>query len=198
MPVTNLDQLVVSVPHLSKYLDLADIVFLGNPIVATTNRYVVSVALSNATLTIANQPDIPRNCTCTVTDQASPSLVAGTVTITGLDYRGNAVTEVFTQPVTPQATYTYTGVMMFAQINSIVTANFSVLGGVQSIVVGCGNVIALPNDIMTAAAIKHVWLGNTKVTTPTIAFGVQKSGVDASASVYNGTKALQASVHWSE
>jgi hypothetical protein len=192
MAITNLDQLELVNPLRSGLHNIMDIAFLGNPLVATTNRYVVSVALSNTTLTLANQPDVPRNVTALVTDQGTPSLVAGTITVTGFDVAGNALVEVFTQPTTPAASYSFVGLKMFAGLTSIVTAGYTVLGGAQTIICGCGTMIGLPNPIVAAAAVKHVWLGSTKITSPTIATGVGTSGVDASSGVYNGVKNLQA------
>lgn len=192
MGVTNLDQLTVSVPHASNQLNIMDIAYLGNPIAATTNRYVTSVNLTNIAFTIANQPDTPRNVTIQVVD-TTPSIVAGTITIVGLDVAGMATLEVFTFTSPAQASWTFTGVIMHAAITSITAAGVSVLGGSgdETITAGCGTVIALPNPIVAATAVKHVWLNNVKITSPVIAVGPQKSGVDASASGYSTAKALQ-------
>lgn len=191
MPDTNFSSVAVDNPILSKYHKVTDICSLGAPILAATNRYVASVNLTNIAFTIAAQPDQPRNVTVTVTD-TTPSINAGTITVVGFDVANQPITEVFTFPGTPAASRTFTGVMMFAQITSITAANVAVLGGSgdETIVAGCGTVIALPNPIMTAAAINHVWLGGTKITSPVVATGVSQSGVDASAGTYNGSRVL--------
>lgn len=196
MPDSNFDSVAPVNPILSRYHKITDIASLGAPILAATNRYVASVNLTNIAFTIANQPDIPRNVTVTVTD-TTPSINAGTITVIGFDISNQPITEVFTFPGTPAASRTFTGVFCFAQITSITAAGVAVLGGAgdELIVVGCGNVIALPNPIVAAAAINHVWLGGAKVVTPVIATGVSQSGVDASASVYNGVKVLQVSMN---
>lgn len=192
MATTNLDALTLSTPMVSSQHNLMDIAYLGNPIAALTTRYVVSVNLTNIAFTLANQPDVPRNVTIQVVD-TTPSINAGTITVAGLDVAGVPTLEVFTFPATPAASRTFTGVVMHAQIISITAANVSVLGGAgdETITVGCGTVIALPNPIATAAAVKHVWLNNVKVTSPVIAVGNQMSGVDASASGYTNAKQLQ-------
>ncbi len=194
MADTNVDSIAVANPILSKYHKITDICTLGTPILAATNRYVASVNLTNIAFTIANQPDIPRNVTVTVTD-TTPSINAGTITVIGFDVTNNPVTEVFTFPGTPAASRTFTGVMIFAQITSITAAGVAVLGGAgdELIVAGCGTVIGLPNPIQTAGAVNHVWLGTAKQTSPVIAVGSQSSGVDASAGVYNGAKSLTVS-----
>jgi hypothetical protein len=191
MPDTNFTSVAVDNPVLSKYHKITDIVSLGAPILAATNRYVTSVNLTNIAFTLANQPDVPRNVTVTITD-TTPSIVAGTITVIGFDIANQPITEVFTFPATPAASRTFTGVLMFAQITSITAAGVTVLGGAgdELLVAGCGTVIALPNPILTAAAVNHAWLAGVKQTTPTIAVGVSQSGVDASAGTYNGVKIL--------
>jgi hypothetical protein len=192
VPVTNLDALICTTPHPSGQHNIMDIAYLGNPIAALTTRYVVSVNLTNIAFTIANQPDVPRNVTVQVVD-TTPSINAGTITVVGLDVAGLPTSEVFAFGSTPQASWTFTGTVMHAQITSITAAGVGVLGGSgdETITVGCGTVIGLPNPIVAASAVKHVWLNNIKITSPVVAVGPQKSGVDASASGYTTAKALQ-------
>jgi hypothetical protein len=158
-------------------LDLMMSAFLGAPVVADPDRYVVSVNLTNAALTVAAQPDCPRNVTVTVTD-TTPGITAGTVTVVGTDAAGRAVTEAFDFSDFESAT-AEVGTKIFATITSITAAGFTALGGSgdETIIVGCG---------------KHVFLGGARITSPVLAAGVAESGVDASASTYNGTKLLYA------
>lgn len=194
MADSNFDSIAVLSPVLSKYAKITDITTLGSPIVAATNRYVVSVNLTNIAFTLANQPDVPRNVTVNVTD-TTPSINAGTITVVGFDVANQPITEVFSFTATPQASWVFTGVKMFAQITSITAANVAVLGGSgdETIVAGCGTVIGLPNPILTAAAVNHVWLAGVKQTSPVIAVGVSQSGVDASAGTYASNKVLTVS-----
>lgn len=108
-------------------------------IAATTNRIVTSVNLTNVALTIAAQPDVPRNLTGTVTD-TTPSVVAGTVTFVGTDINGAALTEVWNFATA----LTFTGTKLFATVTSATVAAASVLGGAgdETIVVGVGSVVA--------------------------------------------------------
>jgi hypothetical protein len=170
--------------------DVMTAVTLGAPIALSANRIVTSVNLTNAALVVAAQPDVPRNVIVTVTD-TTPSITAGTVTVAGQDAYGNTITEVFDFSTFTSAT-AKTGTKIFGKVTSVVTTGFTVLGGSgdELIVVGVGNVIGLPTDIVASTAVVHVFLGGTRVTTPTVAVGVSKSGVDVSSSTLNGTKTL--------
>lgn len=169
-------------------LDIGLAADLGAPIVATTNRIVVSVDWASATLTIANQPDTPRNVTCTLTD-ANSSVTAGTLTVLGLDPEGNVISEVITFT---QARAGFTGTKMFASVTSVIIANAA--GGTPAtdvVVVGVGNVIALPSSIAATSQVKHTYLASVRQATPTIVAGQSKSGVNASSGTYDGAKQLR-------
>jgi hypothetical protein len=161
--------------------------YLGNPIAADNDRIVVSVNLTNVALTIAAQPDVPRNLTCDVTD-TTPSITAGTITFVGKDPKGRTITEVMDLA----DSLTFVGEKIFASVTSATVAGATVLGGSgdETVIVGVGNVIGLPNDIKASSAITHVYLNQVRVAAPTIAAGVSESGVDASASTYANTKPL--------
>jgi hypothetical protein len=62
------------------------------------------------------------------------------------------------------------------------------------VIVGVGNKIGLPFDIAAATDVRHVYLGGTRVASPTVATGAQTSSVDVSGSTYNGAKVLLAFV----
>jgi hypothetical protein len=160
---------------------------LGNPIAASANRIVTSVNLTNVSFSIAAQPDVPRNLTCTVTDTTA-SITAGTITFTGTDPSGAAVVEVLDL----SAALTLTGTKIFASVTSVVCAGATVLGGSgdETIVVGVGTVIGLPSNIAAVGAVKNVYLGGVRASSPTITAGAQTSGVDASSGTYANTKNL--------
>ena len=160
---------------------------LGAPVVADPDRIVTSEAFEDGTLTLAAQPDVPRNLTVTVTD-ANASITAGLVTVTGITPQGETVTEAFDIA----DSLTHTGAIVFAVVSSVVVSNEagSAAGSTDTITIGVGNVIGLSSPIDTSAAVKHVYLGGARVASPTIARGPNTSGVDVSASTYNGTKEL--------
>lgn len=161
---------------------------LGAPIVATANRIVTSTDFANGAMTIAAQPDTPRNLTATLTD-ANSSVTAGTLTINGLDPQGNAVQEVVGFAALRAG---WTGTKIFASVTSLAIAGVAgATAGTDVIVVGVGSTIGLPSNIVGTQAIKHVYLGGARIAVPVVASGDQTSGVDASAATYNGSKALQ-------
>jgi len=162
--------------------------YLGAPVVADPDRIVTSAPYDNGTLTIAAQPDTPRNITVTVTD-ANASITAGILTVTGVDPMGNAVVEVM--DITDGLTFT--GTKMFGSVTSAVITDEvgSQASTTDVIVIGVGNRIALPQDIVGSQAVKHVYLGGARVAAPVVTAGPQISSVDVSAATYNGTKALQ-------
>ena len=174
----------LSVRPFSGYVQSA---FLGLPVVADNDRIVTSADWADGALTIAAQPDVPRNLTVTVTDD-NDSITGGTLTITGLDARGEAVSEV----LNIANGKTLTGTKIFGSVTSAVIAGTTgtAASGTDVLIIGVGNVIGLPADIGVTAAVKHVYLGGTRVASPTIATGNQTSGVNVSAATYNGSKAL--------
>lgn len=163
--------------------------YLGTPIAIDDDRIVGAVDFANGAQTIAAQPDCPRNITVALAD-ANASITAGTITIAGFDVSGDAVSEVVTFT---QAIAGYTGTRIYARIASVTVAAVAgtVGAGADQLKVGVGNVIGLPSPIKSAIAIKHVYLGGTRVASPTVATGRYNSGVNVAASTYNGTKALQ-------
>jgi hypothetical protein len=159
---------------------------LGAPILADVDRIVTSVDWGDGALTIAAQPDVPRNITVTLTD-ANASITAGTCTVVGTDCLGRAVTEVM--DITDGLSFT--GTKIFASVTSATIADTAgtPATGVDVVTVGVGNVIGLPFDITASGDVKHSYLGGTRLSA-TVATGVSTSGVNASAGTYDGSKLL--------
>lgn len=174
-------------------LGIIENVFLGTPIVATVDRIVTAVTLANGVQTLAGQPDCPRNITVKLTD-ANSSVTVGRVTVVGLDPSGASVTETF-DIVSAGGTQTITGVKIFASVTSVTNSSVAGAAAGDDLEVGVGNVIGLPNQITASTAVKHVYLGGVRQAAPTIPFGTQITGIDASAGTYDGTKALMAVVN---
>jgi len=175
------------VPGASDPISLLLSAFLGMPAAADDDAIVTSVNLTNTTLTLAGQPDVPRNITITVTD-TTPGITAGTVTVTGQDAGGVTVTETLDL----SSALTLTGTKIFGKVTSAAVAGATALGGAgdETIKIGWGNKIGLPTQISASSAVKHVYLGGVRQATPTIATGTQTSSVDASSGTYNGSKVL--------
>lgn len=173
-------------------------IYMGQPVVAASNRIVTSVNLTNVALTIAAQPDVPRNLTVTVTD-TTPGITAGTLTVVGTNPAGDAITEAFSFASFVSGT-AKVGTKIFASVTSATASGFTALGGAgdETIVVGIGNVIGLPFDIAATTAVKHVYFNKTYVASPTLSNGANTSGVNVSASTYDGSKQLLAFVNPAE
>lgn len=115
---------------------------LSTPTEAADNDQIIASTnlLNNTTYsTLTDQPDVPRNITITVTD-TTPSIVAGTITVNGLDVNGTAITEVLNLA---GPTLTFTGTKVFASVTTVVTASVTVLGGAadETFIVGTGSVV---------------------------------------------------------
>jgi hypothetical protein len=118
----------------------------------------------------------------------------GTITVTGEDCDGDAVVETMS-PDGAGAGKTLTGTKIFAKVTSVaITLAAGGLAGTDVVVVGVGTKIGLPYDILTTAAVRHVFLGGTRIASPVVVAGASISTIDASAGTYNGTKAMVAYV----
>lgn len=160
-------------------------------ITATTNYIVTSVNLTNVALTLAHQPDTPRNLTGTVTD-TTPSVVAGTVTFVGTDVNGAAQTEVWNFATA----LTFTGTKLFATVTTATVAGATVLGGLgdETIVVGVGSTVAYrycalsdPKD-GTGGRIKNTGSSTTWTAVSGTPFDLVAVGDELVASNVNGSQ----------
>lgn len=164
-------------------------VFMGQPAVAAATTIVAALdPVADGALTIAAQPDCPRNLTVTITD--ANNSVTTTTTITGKDPQGRTIVEV--AKCVLGTGKVFTGTKIFASVTSAVVSGTSGAASGDTVSVGIGSVIGLPTDINNATAVGHVYLGGARQTSPVIATGISTSGVNASAGTYNGTKALMA------
>ena len=159
---------------------------LGAPVVADVDRIVTVVDMADGAQALAAQPDVPRNLTVALVD-ANASVTTGTLTIVGLDFEGNVITEVVDIPTSIGATVL---TKIFVRVTSATISGLAGEAAGDTITIGVGNVIGLPNPIVATTAVKHVNLGGVPVTSPTIATGQSTSGVDASGATYNGSKVL--------
>ena len=113
-----------------------------NVAAADTTSIVNTVNLTNTSLTVAGQPDVPKNVVITVVD-TTPGITAGTVTVTGVGAYGQTVVETFDCAA---GAGTYTGNVAFATVTTVVTSSFATLGGSgdETIAVGAGTKMGLP------------------------------------------------------
>jgi hypothetical protein len=174
--------------YLTKVQGGVQSLFLGAPILADVDRIVTSADWADGALTIAAQPDVPRNITITLTD-ANDS-VTGVCTVVGTDIRGRTITEVQTISVAGTGKV-FTGTKIFASVTSATISNTAgATAATDLVTVGVGKVIGTPMDLDSDATVRHAYLGGTKLT-PTVTTGVSLSGIDASSGTYDGSKMLQ-------
>ena len=170
-------------------MDMQHIV-LGNPIAATTNRIVTSTNMKVGTYTIANQPDIPRNLTVTISAAGNADTL-GKITIEGLTYDGQPLTEEFT----PLSGQTVSGDFMFASIDTITGAGWVINQGNDTVVIGVGNILGFPIGITDASSIVIGMLDGIPQSIVRYAgvYGfASASGIDISAGTYSSSKEASA------
>lgn len=104
----------------------------ANP--ADDNAIVTVVNLTNASFTLAGQPDQPRKLTATIVDTTA-SITIGSLTFVGKDKDGNAVTEIIDCAA---GAGVYTTVYKYYTVTSITASAFATLGGTgdETIMVG--------------------------------------------------------------
>lgn len=164
--------------------------FMGAPIAADDNRVVTIVDWADGSLTIAAQPDVPRNVTVALTD--ADNSVTGLLTITGKDIRGRTVVETM-QPDGAGGGKTLTGTKIFASITSaVISGTAGAAPGTDQLIIGVGNVIGTPMDLDSDSNVRDVYLGGTRIASPTVTTGISLSGIDASSGTYDGSKLLHA------
>lgn len=111
------------------------------PTIATAGAILSATDLLTATSYFGfSQPDTPRNLVVAVVD-TTPSIVAGTVTITGTDINGAALSEAFSIAA---GAGSYAGTKLFKTVTSISNGTVTVLDGLgdETIAVGSGSLIA--------------------------------------------------------
>ena len=163
--------------------------FMGQPILADVDRIVTAVDWADGGLTIAAQPDTPRNLTGTLTD-ADESITAGLCTFTGMDPQGRTISEVWDMT----EGLTFTGTKIFASVATAVISGTAGTpeAGVDTLVVGVGNLIGTPVDLGVASEVVAAYVGNAKVTPDAVAVGESTSGIDANGATYDGSKIMWA------
>lgn len=151
-----------------------------NPLAADDNYFINAVAMPDAAATWlavtaakfngantkgAGYPDYARNITAVCSDTQTGDMV-----VTGLDARGQAVTETITlNSGTPVA-----GRVAFAQVISIL---MPIKVGVETIKVGFGDVLGL-DEAMTEYALLVETMSGAKATAGTLVLGVGTANYD--------------------
>lgn len=149
--------------------------YLGNPELDDDNQVVTTENMKVGAYTIAASPDVPRVITVTHTSVGATDTL-GTLTVTGTDYADTVITEV----ITPSADTTVTGTKAFKTVSGIDGADWVIAEGNDTIIVGTGPALGLPEviaasttnsyaklalvDEAVSAVGTHADLANTTVT----------------------------------
>jgi hypothetical protein len=174
---------------------------LGAPALASTNRIVTSVNMKVGAYTIANaasSDSLARNVIATVS-KAVENDTMGTLVIVGTDINGTSITETLTLNNGDTSAGLTVGTRAFKTVTSVTGAGWVTGGTADTIVVGFGNKIGVPNSairqapaVAAGAQAFATFLGGALVTA-TIGYDatdISKCTVDASAGTYNGSKKL--------
>lgn len=186
-------------------LDVANcyVADLGAPALASVNRFVTSVNMANGSYTVANASPADgqaRNVTATVTQQGGVNDTVGTITVTGTDVAGQALTETISLVQNSIAT----GTKCFKTVTSVVQAGWTAGGTADTITVGFGNRIGLPAAVRAKPAVSvgtqipFCVLGSA-IVVATVGYDADRDDislnyVDASGGTYDGSKRLFAFV----
>jgi hypothetical protein len=114
------------------------------PVAATAGQIVASVALANGTLSIAHQPDVPRQCALRVSPGTSP-ITAGLATLTYVANDGQSQVDAVSLVMPGTAVVTTNTTKAVAVMNSVVIT--ALAGGATPLTqVNDTNSLGLPVD----------------------------------------------------
>jgi hypothetical protein len=137
----------------------------GSPVVDDVDWYVASVDMKVGAYTLAHTaPDVgARNVTVTQT-AVNTEDTNGTIVVVGTDLAGNVISET----LTPNAGETVAGTKAFATITSITGVGWAIdaaEGDEDTITVGFGALIGLPDMLTDTAQVVAASLNNVKQAT---------------------------------
>ena len=165
--------------------------FVVTPAAKIANRYVTSVVMGNKTYTLANTaPGDGLAHSVTAAETAvDVEDTNGILTITGKDVDGKVISEV----LTPDAGVTVESTKCFKEITSIVGSGWTQGGtGPDTIVIGFGDKIGLPDKLPSAEDILLVGFDTALVNAPTVAVDANVLSKNCITVVGDGTKKLRA------
>lgn len=149
----------------------SDTAFFIAPAAADLVSIVAAVTPANGALTIAAQPDFPRKLQVRLVDDGTHHITAGTLTLVGIDGRGNAITEVIS--IITAVSVTLKTANAYAHLTSATVAGM--LGGQSTDTIGIG----------VAADLALPIPGNTFAD-----FSVYKENVSATAAAVMADEAV--------
>jgi len=141
--------------------------FIAVPAVKVADRYFASAAMHNGAYAVANGglpgDGLAHNVTCAQTAVDAED-TTGTLTVTGIDAEGKLITE----EIVPNAGATVEGLKAFKRVDSIAGAGWVTNGGADTIVIGFGDVIGIPDRIAALADIVLVGFDTGIINAPVL------------------------------
>ena len=165
--------------------------FVATPAAAVANRYFASAAMHNGAYTVANSglpgDGLAHNVTCAQT-AVDVEDTNGKLVIVGKDVNGNTISE----EIIPNAGETVQGVKAFKEIVSITGVGWTQGGtGADTIVIGFGDVVGLPDVLLAASDVFLVAVGTGLLNAPTVGVGAARCQNTVVATGANGTNKLR-------
>jgi len=165
--------------------------FVATPAAAVANRYFASAAMHNGAYAVTNGglpgDGLAHNVTCAETAVDAED-TNGKLVIVGKDVNGNTISE----EIVPNAGETVQGVKAFKEVVSITGVGWVQGGtGPDTIVIGFGDVIGLPDFIREAADVFLAAMGTALINAPTVTVGAELCRNTVLATGANGTNKLR-------
>ncbi len=138
------------------------------PAAIVADRYFASAAMHNGAYAVANSglpgDGLAHNVTMCVTDVGGTD-TRGTITVTGTDIEGKIISEIFT----PGATgVTVQGTKAFKSVTSIVGSGWVTADGADTIVIGFGEIMGLPDYLAATSDVLLVGFDTGLANAPTV------------------------------
>lgn len=160
--------------------------FYSNCLAAAATRICNAVSLNSelpSTFALATQPDIPRALTATVLHS---NITAYTIVISGLNAKGESVTETFTE----SSGWTWTTSHAYSKITSIIMTARTGTGVDDTISIGTTDKIGLSNPIYLVTDIYKIKKNSTDLAVDPTKIDTVYSTYDLSSSAISDTDTL--------
>lgn len=165
--------------------------YVCTPAAKVADRYFASANMANGAYAVANGglpgDGLAHNITVTHATVAAGTDTLGTITFVGEDIHGKAISEV----ITPLADQTAQGLKAFKKVTSMTQAGWVIAGGNDTLTIGFGDVIGLPDKIALAADIVLVGFETALVNAPTVTVDSLDVSKNTVMAVGNATKKLR-------
>lgn len=141
----------------------------GSPGSLVADHYVTIAGMKVGLYTLAHTAPVgagARNVTVTHATVAAGTDTLGTIVVTGTDLADEAVSET----LTPSADTTVQGTKAFKTVSSVEGVGWILVGGNDTITVGFGDLIGLPDKLSANTVLLAVFNGVRETTAPVVTF----------------------------